>query len=185
MAAEPAAAPSTVELAELVGVLREAARRHQAHWMGPALAFWLGVLACVAVGVAVAVSLRRSAALRAHLGRVVHSVKGGLPTETLSSLFGGDLPSWLADPDVSRMDWANTALEGLWPQIDAAATKCARGTRFLRVRLRVPARACGCSVGETRWRGGECPTERIGAKEPGATMQPGGGFLSRPGACVS
>ena len=33
-----------------------------------------------------------------------------------------NLPSYVSDPDVTRVTWINTVTELLWPHIDAAAT---------------------------------------------------------------
>lgn len=102
-----------------------AASHHPAPWLSPSAAFLLGAVACLACLLAGWVTLQRSSSLRAKLEGLAKAAREGLSPATLSSLFGGDLPAWLAYPDVSRMEWANVALKGLWPQIDAAATKWA------------------------------------------------------------
>ncbi|KFM23342.1 Extended synaptotagmin-3 [Auxenochlorella protothecoides] len=102
-----------------------AASHHPAPWLSPSAAFLLGAVACLACLLAGWVTLQRSSSLRSKLEGLAKAAREGLSPATLSSLFGGDLPAWLAYPDVSRMEWANVALKGLWPQIDAAATKWA------------------------------------------------------------
>lgn len=112
---------------DIAALLRsvQAASARPAPWVSPAAAFLLGAAVCVVCALAAWVTQQRSNTVRSKLEGLASAAREGLSHASLSSLFVGDLPAWLTYPDVSRMEWANVALRGLWPQIDAAATKWA------------------------------------------------------------
>lgn len=87
--------------------------------------FVAGIVFCLGCLVAGWLTLQRSERLRRRVEGATRAAREGVPLESLRALFGADLPTWLSSPDVSRMDWANTALEGMWSQVGAAAVKWA------------------------------------------------------------
>lgn len=110
----------------LVDALRGSSLVPQMHsfsWLGTLVTFLWGILFCLGCLAAGWLTLQRSERFRRRVESATRAAREGIPLDSLRALFGTDLPTWLANPDISRMDWANTVLEGMWSQVGAAAVK--------------------------------------------------------------